>query len=273
MGNFTHNYLEAGYRPDLDVTLPIGLAIMRDLIRSAVHFCSEVSQYCEPFAVLRGVEASLQQSEIAADLHVFGTWYWPPVNPTDVSRWIQNKTVFMLATDGLIAEYLAAAETHGLSPTTLLARRNSAPYTLTEGMRELRPTGDDRWLIRLLRKHGIRDVLYCPMVRWTFAFWSAQPIKFGPEVRGLIGMTATSAIGRIERLKRFPEMASKRSLTARELEVLTLASTGLTAAQIAIKLEISPKTAKRHFENILRKLSAKNVAHAVAEAIRQGLIV
>jgi hypothetical protein len=48
----------------------------------------------------------------------------------------------MLNSGGLASDYLATAREHGLSTTTLLARQKSAPFTLTEAMRELRPTGD-----------------------------------------------------------------------------------------------------------------------------------
>lgn len=61
-------------------------------------------------------------------------------------------------------------------------------------------------------------------------------------------------------------------LTARELEVLTLAAQGLTGRRIAEALEISPATVKTHFEHIFRKLEVSDRTAAVAQALRGGLI-
>jgi DNA-binding CsgD family transcriptional regulator len=61
-------------------------------------------------------------------------------------------------------------------------------------------------------------------------------------------------------------------LTARELEVLTLAAQGLTGRRIAAALEISPATVKTHFEHIFRKLGVSDRTAAVAQALRGGLI-
>jgi DNA-binding CsgD family transcriptional regulator len=61
-------------------------------------------------------------------------------------------------------------------------------------------------------------------------------------------------------------------LTARELEVLTLAAHGLTGRGIAEELEISPATVKTHFEHIFRKLGVSDRTAAVAHGLRGGLI-
>jgi DNA-binding CsgD family transcriptional regulator len=55
------------------------------------------------------------------------------------------------------------------------------------------------------------------------------------------------------------------ALTARETQVLDEIRSGRTNREIAIALGISLSTANRHVENILKKLSARNRAQAVAE--------
>jgi DNA-binding CsgD family transcriptional regulator len=61
-------------------------------------------------------------------------------------------------------------------------------------------------------------------------------------------------------------------LTAREREVLQLASYGGTAATIAERLVLSPGTVRTHLGNIYTKLGVGDRAAAVAEGIRRGLI-
>lgn len=61
-------------------------------------------------------------------------------------------------------------------------------------------------------------------------------------------------------------------LTPRELEILELASDGLTARMIAEELTISRLTVKAHFEHIRAKLGVTDRTAAVAYALRAGLI-
>jgi len=60
-------------------------------------------------------------------------------------------------------------------------------------------------------------------------------------------------------------------LTAREREVAALVAEGLTNAQVARRLRISPKTAAVHVSNILTKLGVANRAELAAWAVRAGL--
>jgi len=61
-------------------------------------------------------------------------------------------------------------------------------------------------------------------------------------------------------------------LSSRELDVLLLVAEGFTNPTIATELDISTSTVKTHVENMLRKLSANDRAHAVSTAMRRGLI-
>ena len=61
-------------------------------------------------------------------------------------------------------------------------------------------------------------------------------------------------------------------LTPRELEVLQLLAEGLTQAQIANHLVISPRTVGTHIQNVLGKLNVHSRAQAVAMAHRMGLV-
>ena len=92
------------------------------------------------------------------------------------------------------------------------------------------------------------------------------------------GLVATSPplAARALRLARLADRArtvpTLERLTAREHEVLLKMSLGLGNREIADALHISPHTAKFHVAQIIAKLDANSRAHAVAKALRAGLI-
>ena len=61
-------------------------------------------------------------------------------------------------------------------------------------------------------------------------------------------------------------------LTSREVECLKWLGEGKTLADTAVILDLSPRTIKFHQDNGRRKLGCLTNAHAVAAAIRRGLI-
>jgi predicted ATPase/DNA-binding CsgD family transcriptional regulator len=61
-------------------------------------------------------------------------------------------------------------------------------------------------------------------------------------------------------------------LTARQLEVLTLLSEGLTNAEIADRLVVSPRTAEHHVAAVLSKLGAATRRDAARRAAELGLV-
>jgi DNA-binding NarL/FixJ family response regulator len=69
-----------------------------------------------------------------------------------------------------------------------------------------------------------------------------------------------------------PTAAERLGLSARETEVLTLIGRGLSNAEIAEILFISPKTASAHVSHILRKLNVSSRVQAATVAQRAGLI-
>lgn len=61
-------------------------------------------------------------------------------------------------------------------------------------------------------------------------------------------------------------------LSARELDVVRLVATGLSAKQIAIELSIAPRTVEHHIDHARLKTKTRNRTHMVAHALLTGLI-
>jgi DNA-binding NarL/FixJ family response regulator len=72
-----------------------------------------------------------------------------------------------------------------------------------------------------------------------------------------------------------PAGAAQRlaELTPREHEVLTLVGSGLTNAEIAEELVVSPLTAKTHVSRVMIKLGARDRVQLAIEAYETGLVV
>lgn len=87
------------------------------------------------------------------------------------------------------------------------------------------------------------------------------------KIRNILGLLDRS---RGEKDK--PAMLSKIRLTNREKQVLTKFAHGLTNAEIARALDLSEHTITDYTKAIFKKLEVTSRAHAVLEAIAQGLI-
>jgi len=66
--------------------------------------------------------------------------------------------------------------------------------------------------------------------------------------------------------------ADDDELTPRETQVLTHVATGEANRDVAVALGIAEETVKAHMKSILAKLSANDRTHAVAIALRRGII-
>jgi DNA-binding NarL/FixJ family response regulator len=71
---------------------------------------------------------------------------------------------------------------------------------------------------------------------------------------------------------RLTEHLGKSDPTRRQLEVLDLVKEGLRNKEIASELGISEATVNYHIKHLGDKLGANDKAHAVAIALRRGLL-
>jgi DNA-binding NarL/FixJ family response regulator len=79
-------------------------------------------------------------------------------------------------------------------------------------------------------------------------------------------------VGRLQRQVLTPRGLTISGLTEREIEVLRLVADGLDTAEIAGSLAYSERTIKNIIHDVTARLNLRNRSHAVAYAVRQGLI-
>ena len=64
----------------------------------------------------------------------------------------------------------------------------------------------------------------------------------------------------------------RMKLSAREMEILVLAANGASNKETARKLDLADATVKVHRKTLMRKMGVNSITHAVAFALRSGLI-
>jgi DNA-binding NarL/FixJ family response regulator len=79
-------------------------------------------------------------------------------------------------------------------------------------------------------------------------------------------------VGRLQSQVLSPRGLSFNGLSAREIDVLRLIADGFDTAEIAQQLSYSERTVKHVLHDITSRMQLRNRSHAVAFALRQGLI-
>jgi len=79
-------------------------------------------------------------------------------------------------------------------------------------------------------------------------------------------------VGRLQRQVLTPRGLTLSGLSEREIEVLRLVADGLDTSEIAGSLAYSERTIKNIIHDVTARLNLRNRSHAVAYAVRQGLI-
>ncbi|MFT4216063.1 MAG: LuxR C-terminal-related transcriptional regulator [Micropruina sp.] len=79
-------------------------------------------------------------------------------------------------------------------------------------------------------------------------------------------------VGRLQRQVLAPRGLTFTGLTPRETEVVRLVADGLDTSEIAVRMSYSERTVKNVLHDLTTRLQLRNRTHAVAYAVREGLI-
>jgi FixJ family two-component response regulator len=103
---------------------------------------------------------------------------------------------------------------------------------------------------------------------WDYLKWPFEAHLLDSSLRTLVAV-GDRLIGEYRRRREAREKV--QSLTARETDVLKLLVQGCANKNIAMELEISPRTVEIHRGNMMRKLQAQTTSDAVRIALYAGL--
>lgn len=155
---------------------------------------------------------------------------------------------------------------------------HTSPMTAGRVPRAIAPTGVEV-LRELLAPRGLEQQLSIPYRLGNGshrAFVLARPVEDFPEEQLEIACWIQPLIAMLDRqastLARAGDELADLSLTGRELAVLQLLREGLTAAAIAHRLLISPRTVHAHLRSVYRKLGVSDRMQAVLAAQEVGLL-
>ncbi len=132
-----------------------------------------------------------------------------------------------------------------------------------------------RWTIRIeplvAGTSGIVFPVHAERGQCGLLVFLGSEIALAPEGMFDIHARCFSLFDAVARM-RPGESAKFPSVSKRELECLKLTANGYTSEEIARLLKLSVHTANQYLTNTAQKLNAVNRMHAVAKALRMGLI-
>lgn len=178
---------------------------------------------------------------------IFSTWTAKTQALAMAERWHRN----------LMSMVARRSKRGALGPTEFLEAAAQARLSLHEAD-EVRST--QVWIFPIPQRAGISGEM-----------WVSRKEALSSIEEGFLAATALPLLRAMS--PRYARLSGKSSrLTPREIECLRGASEGKTSEQIATSLAIAPTTVETHFKHATTKLAASNRSHAVAEAMRCGMI-
>lgn len=175
-------------------------------------------------------------------------------------------------------EHYSGRSYQRLDPVIAHLRRANGPFRWSEAQRAHRSPEGDRLMDEAATDWKLVEGLTVPIRK---ASGDLAAITFGAEgrdvdPRGDVALHVLSVYAELQVCELLTAAtqpsASPPALTSREIECLQWAAAGKTVWEISVILTLSERTARFHLDSAARKLGARNKAHAIAEALRRGLI-
>ena len=147
------------------------------------------------------------------------------------------------------------------------------PFNVME--HDFSDTGAVLEYLEFVRSRGMSEVILIPMqVRGTQAivvvvFPEADYVSKADIVVHEVCQLLVAIFDRFPTITKWPD---EHRLSPREAQVLQLTATGLNEPEVAVKLNISAHTVRKHIENAKQKLDARNKSHAVSIGLSDGEI-
>ncbi|MCB5175124.1 helix-turn-helix transcriptional regulator [Microvirga lenta] len=152
---------------------------------------------------------------------------------------------------------------------------STSPFLWTELEPAYRRSPEARRIMEEAGEFSLRDGFTVPLVtlEGEVAGFSlaGEHLELSPSERGMLTLMATYALGRAILLRETPSRPVA-SLSPRECEALQWAAEGKSEWEIGERMGISEHGVDKRMRSARLKLGTTSRTHAVAEAIRQGLI-
>jgi DNA-binding CsgD family transcriptional regulator len=235
---------------------------------AALRFAANVERLKDPTDILE----ALHQVARLAGLNAFAAWRVPPWGRRNDPRAFRiHKHPSM--PDQFETDFWPLYVKHGRSFLAELAWLNRGPFTMTEALRMMKPTGEERWIQRLFYQYGARDVFYVPNGVWMVAYWAPKPLRLDAPTQAALRLAANSVAARLRAMDRRRAVTTGPELSARQRAVLRFLGQGYSPHEIATHLAISHGTVKEHIERATKKLGAKTATQAAVEAVRRYIVL
>jgi DNA-binding CsgD family transcriptional regulator len=230
-----------------------------------------------PFIQATDVDQVLETLVVVASEIGFGLYGMVARDLVERDEDVGVKTIFGSSVPPSFRADIVSEYKRHAGPTVIrhYSRQHPPPFTLTEVMRRLQPSGEDRWIFDVLRDHGVRDGLHCTHSPWGVLYSSDHVLKgaeLSDEIRMALNVTSGMAINRIKEIAAGSSPAPLAELSPRELSVLLHLSDGFSVSEIADRLFLSETSVKTFVRRATKKLNASSQLHAVALAVRSRLI-
>ena len=175
-------------------------------------------------------------------------------------------------------EFWPLIREHGTSLMARLARRNLRSFSWSEGYKETRPRGRNRWFHELTKRYKMPDGFSSPHGDIIVAYYSKSMTSLNSDSRDILDIAARITATELRRLMAKRWKKSGPGLSHSEEIALNYYSHGMQPAEIARQLssegkKISVATVNVFLDRARKKLGAKSRAHAVRLGIMSGAIV